>query len=120
MQQNSNKTALVERSSYLSLASEILNSATTTSANELDEPVTKTLMTLGQLCGSSYKFCKDLLEFDNGCIHSSVLNLLSAKNVDLILREGLQVFISMMESGFSLPVLVEQQLGDLNNNNLRV
>ena len=47
IQQNSNKTALVERSSYLAFAIEILNSAITNSGNELDEIVQKTLLTLG-------------------------------------------------------------------------
>lgn len=47
IQQNSNKTALVERSSYLSFAGEILNTAMMNPGNELDETVQKTLLTLG-------------------------------------------------------------------------
>ena len=47
IQQNCNKTALIERSSYLSFAAEILNAAMLNSGNELDETVQKTLLTLG-------------------------------------------------------------------------
>lgn len=52
--QNSNKCALVERSSYLSLASEILNSAISRQSSEVDEVVARTLYTLSQLCGSGF------------------------------------------------------------------
>lgn len=86
--QNSNKSALVERSSYLSLVVEICSPSTDAPSNALEESVAKTLVTLGQLCGSGFKFCKDLLDFDNSEIPNLVLNLLSSSSNDSVLKEG--------------------------------
>jgi len=66
------------------------------------------------VCTQSFKLSKQVLEWENSELISKLCCLIERGETDLVRKEGLKVFIAMLESSIQFPKEISHKISNLN------
>lgn len=110
-----NKESLVKDTGFLPFVNRMVLLSVDKPADLYQVTIVQLLDLLSVLCKSAWKFSKKIAEWSQEELAGNLLSLLESTDSDTVMREGIEVFIVMQESGLLLSDEIQSRLKELHS-----